>query len=84
MKLHENVSYFCQIQQLFNLNFGFLVLKYGFRKTAKKNDYIRVEDIGDAFRHSGQNPAEDTIKDMIDKANKLKASYHREDEGSYA
>jgi Ca2+-binding EF-hand superfamily protein len=58
-----------------------LVLKHGFRKVAKKNDYILVEEIGNAFRHSGQNPTEDVVKDMIDKANKLKASYHREDEG---
>jgi Ca2+-binding EF-hand superfamily protein len=50
---------------------------------AKKNDYILVGDIGNAFRHSGQNPTDDTIKDMIDRANKLKASYHREDEGLY-
>ncbi len=63
----------------------FLALKYGFRKVAKKNDYIRIDEIGDAFRHSGQNPAEDTVKDMIDKATKLKATYHRDDddEGSY-
>ncbi len=61
-----------------------LVLKYGFRKVAKKNDYIRLEEIGDAFRHAGQNPPDDIIKDMIDKATKLKTSYHRDaDEGSY-
>lgn len=60
-----------------------LVLRHGFRKIAKKNDYIRVDELGDAFRQSGQNPPEDTVKDMIDKANKLKASYYREDEGLY-
>jgi Ca2+-binding EF-hand superfamily protein len=69
-------------QSLF-FNF-FLALKYGFRKVARKNDYIRIEEIGDAFRQAGQNPADDTIKDMIDKATKLKTSYHRDaDEGSY-
>lgn len=47
---------------------------------AKKNDYVRIEEIGDAFRHAGQNPSADTVKDMIDKATKLKASYHREDD----
>lgn len=61
--------------------FGFLVLKYGFRKVAKKNEFIHIAEIGDAFRHSGQNPAEDLVKDMNDKAIKLKASYPREDEG---
>ena len=34
---------------------------------AKKNDYILIEEIGDAFRHSGQNPTEDIIKDMVEK-----------------
>lgn len=47
---------------------------------AKKNDYIHIEEIGDAFRHSGQNPTEDIIKDMIERAKKLKASYHRDDD----
>ena len=61
-----------------------LVLKYGFRKVAKKNEFIHIAEVGDAFRHSGQNPAEDLVKDMIDKANKLKASYPREDEGTYS
>lgn len=61
-----------------------LVLKYGFKKAAKKNEFISIHEIGDAFRHSGQNPAEDVVKDMIDKAIKLKASYPREDEGSYS
>ena len=59
------------------------MLKHGFRKVAKKNDYILIGDIGNALRHSGQNPTDDTIKDMIDRATKLKASYHREDEGLY-
>ncbi|CAF1607112.1 unnamed protein product [Didymodactylos carnosus] len=40
---------------------------------AKKNDFIRIEEIGDAFRHSGQNPSTDVVKDMIDKAKTLKA-----------
>jgi Ca2+-binding EF-hand superfamily protein len=39
---------------------------------AKKNDYILIEEIGDAFRHAGQNPAEDLVKDMIEKAKALK------------
>ncbi len=61
-----------------------LALKYGFRKMAKKNDYIRVDDVGDAFRHAGQNPNDDTIKDMIDKAKKLKIANHvPEYDGSY-
>ncbi|CAF0915651.1 unnamed protein product [Rotaria sordida] len=47
-------------------------LKFGFKKVAKKNDYIRIEEIGDAFRHAGQNPPEDVIKDMIEKATALK------------
>jgi Ca2+-binding EF-hand superfamily protein len=52
---------------------------------AKKNEYIRTEEIGEAFRHSGQNPSEDVIKDMIDKAKKLKESYNQDlDEGLYA
>jgi Ca2+-binding EF-hand superfamily protein len=51
---------------------------------AKKNDYIRVDDVGDAFRHAGQNPNDDTIKDMIDKAKKLKIANHvPEYDGSY-
>lgn len=50
---------------------------------AKKNEFIHIAEVGDAFRHSGQNPAEDLVKDMIDKADKLKASYPREDEGVY-
>lgn len=59
-----------------------LVLKHGFKKVAKKNDFIHIPEIGDALRHSGQNPTEDTIKDIIDKANKMKASYQPEDEGA--
>ena len=49
-----------------------LVLKYGFKKIAKSNDYIRIEDIGDAFRHAGQNPSEDIVKDLIEKARAMK------------
>lgn len=63
---------------------SFLVLKHGFKKVAKKSDYIRIDDIGAAFRHSGQNPTEDTIKDMIEKAKQLKKAQLREsdeDEG---
>ncbi|CAF2544388.1 unnamed protein product [Rotaria sp. Silwood2] len=56
------------------------LLKFGFKKVAKKNDYIRINDIGEALRHSGQNPTEDFIKDLIDKANAFKTSIHREDE----
>jgi Ca2+-binding EF-hand superfamily protein len=60
-------------------------MRYGFRKLAKKNEYIRTEEIGEAFRHSGQNPSEDVIKDMMDKAKKLKESYNQDlDEGLYA
>lgn len=55
-----------------------LVLKFGFKKIAKKNDYIRIDNIGDAFRHSGQNPSEDTVKDMIEKAKSLKETHQRE------
>jgi Ca2+-binding EF-hand superfamily protein len=39
---------------------------------AKKNDYILIDEIGDAFRHAGQNPAEDVIKDMVEKVRSLK------------
>lgn len=49
-----------------------LDLKFGFKKMAKKNDYILIEEMGDAFRHSGQNPSEDVIKDMVEKARALK------------
>ncbi|CAF1152153.1 unnamed protein product [Adineta ricciae] len=54
------------------------LLKFGFKKIAKKNDYIRIESIGDAFRHSGQNPSEDTVKDMIEKAKSLKETHQQE------
>ena len=51
---------------------------------AKKNDFIRIDEIGDAFRHSGQNPTEDIIKDMTEKAKLLKISNRQEeDEGWY-
>ncbi|CAF1272045.1 unnamed protein product [Rotaria sp. Silwood1] len=56
------------------------LLKHGFKKVAKKNDYIRIEEIGDAFRHSGQNPTEDIIKDMIEKAKTLKTSIPRDED----
>jgi Ca2+-binding EF-hand superfamily protein len=60
-----------------------LVLKFGFKKIAKKNDYIRIDNIGDAFRHAGQNPTEDTVKDMIEKAKALKDEHQRQvDPGS--
>jgi Ca2+-binding EF-hand superfamily protein len=39
---------------------------------AKKNEYILVEELGDAFRHAGQNPSEDVVKDMIERAKALK------------
>ncbi|CAF5199661.1 unnamed protein product, partial [Rotaria magnacalcarata] len=55
-------------------------LKVGFKKLAKKNDYIRIENIGDAFRHSGQNPTEDIIKDMTEKAKAIKIRVPQEDE----
>jgi Ca2+-binding EF-hand superfamily protein len=45
---------------------------------AKKADNIRVEDVGLAFRQSGQNPTEDTVKDMIEKGKALKKSQLRE------
>ncbi|CAM4935066.1 unnamed protein product [Rotaria socialis] len=47
-------------------------LKYGFKKVAKKNDFIRIEELGDAFRQSGQNPSEDVVKDIIEKARAIK------------
>ncbi len=52
---------------------------------AKKNDYILIEEMGDAFRHAGQNPGEDVIKDMVEKAKALKKPNQGEtnDEGSY-
>ena len=52
---------------------------------AKKNDFIRIEEIGDAFRHSGQNPPDDTIKDLIEKAKTLKTLNRPDDDddGSY-
>jgi Ca2+-binding EF-hand superfamily protein len=52
--------------------FSFLVLKFGFKKIAKKEDVIRIEDVGDAFRHAGQNPSEDVVKDIIEKAKAFK------------
>ena len=39
---------------------------------AKKNNFILLEEMGDAFRHSGQNPSEDVIKDMMEKAKAAK------------
>lgn len=54
------------------------LLKHGFKKIAKKNEYIRIDDVGLAFRQSGQNPTEDIIKDMIDKARQLKQAQLRE------
>jgi hypothetical protein len=45
-----------------------------------KNDHIRIDDIGLAFRQSGQNPAEDTIKDLIEKAKALKKEQSRNNE----
>ncbi|CAF1386611.1 unnamed protein product, partial [Didymodactylos carnosus] len=54
-------------------------LKFGFKKVAKKNDFILIEEVGDAFRQSGQNPSTDTVKDMIDKAKNLKRSNENED-----
>ena len=47
---------------------------------AKKADFIRVEDIGLAFRQSGQNPTEDTVKDMIEKGKLLKQAQLREED----
>jgi Ca2+-binding EF-hand superfamily protein len=60
-------------------------LKFGFKKMAKRNDYILIKELGDAFRHAGQNPAEDVIKDMIDKAKGLKKPNQAvvNDEGLY-
>ena len=48
------------------------MLRFAFKKVAKSNDFITVDEIGDAFRHAGQNPSEDTIRDMVDKARMLK------------
>ncbi|CAF0828324.1 unnamed protein product [Adineta steineri] len=56
------------------------LLSFGFKKIAKKNDYIRIETIGEAFRHSGQNPTEDTIKDMIEKAKLLKQTHQQNED----
>ena len=39
---------------------------------AKSNDFITVDEIGDTFRHAGQNPSEETVRDMADKARMLK------------
>jgi Ca2+-binding EF-hand superfamily protein len=39
---------------------------------AKNKDYILIEEMGDAFRHAGQNPSEDVIKDMVEKAKAVK------------
>lgn len=39
---------------------------------AKKNNFILLEEMGDAFRHAGQNPSEDVIKDMMEKAKAAK------------
>ncbi|CAF1508503.1 unnamed protein product, partial [Didymodactylos carnosus] len=50
------------------------ILKFGFKKVAKKNDFILIEEVGDAFRQSGQNPPTDVVKDMIEKAKNLKRS----------
>lgn len=50
----------------------YIDLKFGFKKMAKKNDYILIEELGDAFRHAGQNPPEDVIKDMVEKARLIK------------
>jgi Ca2+-binding EF-hand superfamily protein len=50
------------------------VLKFAFKKMAKKNDFIRMEELGDTFRHAGQNPPEDVIKDMVEKAKAMKNS----------
>lgn len=49
-----------------------LDLKFGFKKIAKKNDFILIDEMADAFRHAGQNPSEDVIKDMLEKARALK------------
>lgn len=55
-----------------------LALRFGFKKVSKKADNIRVEDIGLAFRQSGQNPTEDSVKDMIEKGKLLKKAQLRE------
>jgi hypothetical protein len=47
-------------------------LKFGFKKMAKTNDYILIEEMGDAFRHAGQNPSEDVVKDMVERAKAIK------------
>lgn len=72
MKRLENVCGNNFIYLLFKLNFPDLDIKFGFKKVAKKNDFIRIEEIGDAFRHAGQNPTEDIVKDMVEKAKAIK------------
>ena len=58
--------------RLNNIFFLCIDLKFGFNKMAKKNNYILIEEMADAFRHAGQNPPEDVIKDMVEKAKALK------------
>ena len=48
------------------------MLKFGFKKIAKNTDSILIDDLGDAFRHAGQNPSHDVVKDMVEKARALK------------
>ncbi|CAF1299910.1 unnamed protein product [Didymodactylos carnosus] len=55
------------------------LLKFGFKKIAKKNDYIHIAEMGDAFRHAGQNPTADTINNMIEKAKNFKRPNENEE-----
>ena len=50
-----------------------LVLRFAFKQMAKGNDFIAIDDIGDAFRYTGQNPSDETVRDMTDKARMFKS-----------
>lgn len=53
---------------------SFSALKFAFKKVAKNNDFILIDDLGDTFRYAGQNPSNDVVKDMVEKARALKRS----------
>jgi hypothetical protein len=59
-----------------------LVLQFAFKKMSKKNDYIRIDDIADTFRHAGQNPSDDVVKALTDKAKRLQKTQHKNDRDS--
>jgi Ca2+-binding EF-hand superfamily protein len=47
------------------------VLQYAFKKVAKTEDFIRLDELPDAVRHAGQNPSEDVVQTMIERAKVL-------------